>query len=80
MISEENVKRLLNAEEGAVLVFLEGRADVVSGRQLDSEQYRGALQVIDWEDLVERIGANPSEHELTEIAAQLDSQVSEMGA
>jgi hypothetical protein len=80
MISTDDVRNLLDAEEGAVLVFLEGRAEVVGPRQLDTEQYRGALQVIDRDDLVKRLGAEPSEHELVEQAAQLDSQISELGA
>jgi hypothetical protein len=80
MIATDDVRALLDAaDEDAVLVVVEGRAEVISGRALDSDQYRGALQVITREDLGARVGAQPSDHDLAEQAAQLDSTVSEMG-
>jgi hypothetical protein len=80
MISIEDVRKLLETEDSdAVLVFIEGRAEVINEGDLDSDQYRGALRVIDRSDLVDRLSAEPSEHELAEQAGQLDSQISEMG-
>lgn len=80
MISVEDVRRLLQTEDNdAVLVFIEGRAEVISGPTLDSEDYLGALQVISREELLERLGEQPSEHEVAEQAAILDAAVSELG-
>jgi NADH dehydrogenase len=63
-----------------VLVLVEGRTEVVSDRSLDSEPYRGALRIIDREELVKRLGGTDlSERELEEQAAALDTAVSEMG-
>ncbi|WP_102145335.1 hypothetical protein [Mycobacterium hubeiense] len=79
-ISTDDVRRLLQAEErGAVLVLVEGRTEVIAAGRLASEQYRGALEVISRDELVKRVGADPSEHELAEQAAILDSAISELG-
>ncbi|MGV0642041.1 hypothetical protein [Mycolicibacterium sp. XJ879] len=79
-ISTDDVRRLLQAEEkDATLVLVEGRTEVIGAGQLASEQYRGALEVISHEDLLGRLGADPSERELTEQATILDSAVSELG-
>jgi hypothetical protein len=79
-ISVDDVRRLLNSDEkDAVLVVIEGRAEVIGAGGLASEEYRGALEVITREDLIGRVGAEPSEHELAEQSAQLDSAISEMG-
>jgi hypothetical protein len=79
-ISAEDVRRLLRADgDDAVLVLIEGRTEVVGASDLKSEQYRGALEVVTREDLVGRIGADPSEREVTEQAATLDAEISELG-
>lgn len=80
MISADDVRRLFRSDEAdSVLVVVEGRTEVIGARQLPSEQYRGALEVISREDLVKRIGDSPDEHELAEQAALLDTAVSELG-
>jgi hypothetical protein len=80
MISTDDVRRLLQSDEpDAVLVLLEGRAEVIAGGRGDSEQYRGALEVISRSDLVKRLGDAPSEHDVAEQAALLDTTVSELG-
>jgi hypothetical protein len=80
MISTDDVRRLLQAEgKDAVLVVIEGRAEVISGGQLESEQYRGALEVVTRDDLVGRVGAQPSDRELEEQASTLDAEVSQLG-
>ncbi|OBB28110.1 hypothetical protein [Mycolicibacterium elephantis] len=79
-ISTDDVRRLLHAEDkNAVLVLVESRTEVIGAGQLASEKYRGALEVISREDLLNRVGAEASERELTEQAAILDSAVSELG-
>jgi hypothetical protein len=79
-ISTDDVRKLRAAEEAdAVLVLVEGRTEVIGASQLASEDYRGALEVISREDLVKRLGDAPSEHDLAEQAALLDSAVNELG-
>ncbi len=80
MISTEDVRTLLQSEErDAVLVVVEGRAEVIGAGRLASADYRGALEVVSRDDLVQRIGDAPSDREIEEQAAQLDTAVSELG-
>jgi hypothetical protein len=79
-ISSDDVRRLLQSDESdSVLVLVEGRTEVVGAGQLASDRYRGALEVISRDDLTKRLGDAPSEHDVAEQAALLDSAVSEMG-
>jgi hypothetical protein len=79
-ISGDDVRQLLQAETTAVLVLVEGRIEVVTATELDSDAYRGALEVISREDLLKRTGGTElSEHELAEQAGVLDAAVSELG-
>jgi hypothetical protein len=79
-ISTDDVRRLLHAEDkDAILVLVEGRTEVIGAGRLASADYRGALEVITRDDLVNRLGADPSEHELAEQAAALDTAISELG-
>ena len=80
MIAPEDVRGLLQSEErNPVLVVIEGRVEVIGAGRLASPDYRGALEVASRDDLVQRIGENPSEREIDEQAAQLDTAVSELG-
>jgi hypothetical protein len=80
MISADDIRRLLRADENdAILVVVEGRAEVIGAGRLASPDYRGALEVISREDLLQRIGTEPSDREVDEQAAQLDTAVSELG-
>ena len=79
-ISTDDVRRLLSAEDrDAVLVLVEGRTEVIGAGQLASEPYQGALEVVTRDDLAKRLGDAPSEHDVAEQAALLDSAVSELG-
>jgi hypothetical protein len=79
-ISTDDVRRLLKSDVAdSVLVLVEGRTEVIAASQLASEQYRGALEVVSRDDLVKRLGDAPSEHDLAEQAALLDSAISELG-
>ena len=79
-ISTDDVRRLLAAENAdAVLVLVEGRTEVIGVSQLASGEYRGALEVVARDDLANRLGDAPSEHDLAEQAALLDSAVNELG-
>jgi hypothetical protein len=80
MISADDVRQLLAAaEKDAILVVIEGRAEVIGAGRLASDEYRGALEVVARDDLVRRIGESPSDHEISEQAALLDTAVSELG-
>ncbi len=80
MITADNVRRLLASDTDTVLVVVEGRVEVVDQAELDSDAYRGALQVITRDELVEQAGGEQlSDRELTEQAAALDMAVAELG-
>ena len=80
MVTAEDVRRLLTAGSDAVLVLVEGRVDVIAPTDLDTDRYRGALQITTRDELVRAAGGQElSERELTEQAAALDSAVSELG-
>jgi len=80
MVTADDVRRLLAAGPDAVLILVEGRVDVVAPAELDTDAYRGALQIITREELVRGTGTEQlSERELAEQAAELDSAVSELG-
>lgn len=80
MITADNVRRLLASESDAVLVLVEGRIKVVDPAELDGDDYRGALQVITREELIEQAGGDQlSDRELLEQAAALDTAVAELG-
>ena len=80
MVTADDVRRLLAAGADAVLVLVEGQVDVVAPAQLDTEPYRGALQIVTRDELVRGAGGEQlSEREIKEQAAELDSAVSELG-
>jgi hypothetical protein len=81
IVTPDDVKRLLQADDPeAVLVLIEGRTEVISQRETDSPQYRGALQVVSRDELVKQVGGTElSDHDLAEQAARLDATVSELG-
>ena len=80
MISSDDVKNLLDAGPDAMMVLIEGRAEVIGADELDTDDYRGALEVISRDALLDRTGgADLTEHEIDEQAAGLDAAVSELG-
>ena len=80
MITADNVRRLLASETDAVLVLVEGRIDVIDPAALDTDEYRGALQVITRDELIEQAGGEElSDRELIEQAVALDMAVAELG-
>jgi aldehyde:ferredoxin oxidoreductase len=81
IVSADDVRRLLAAgDPDAVLVVVEGRADVVSSGELDADAHRGALEVISRAELTKRVGETElSDHDAAEQAAILDAAVSELG-
>ncbi|MDX1887730.1 hypothetical protein [Mycolicibacterium sp. 120270] len=82
LITSDDVKQLLESDDPeAVLVLIEGRVEVITPREIESPQYRGALQVVSRDELIKRTdGADLCQRDLEEQAALLDSTVSELGA
>ncbi|MEV6715159.1 hypothetical protein AB0M48_24350 [Lentzea sp. NPDC051208] len=80
-IDEDDLRRLLDSGlPDATLVLVEGRTEVVSARDLDTDAFRGALQVTTREDLLARFdGPDVTEPELERIAATLGSTVDNLG-
>jgi hypothetical protein len=76
-ITSEHLRRLLDAEtDGATLGLIEGRVDLV---EADSDDHRGAIEVISRDDLVERLGDDPTEETLVEQAEALTAVVHQIG-
>lgn len=80
-VTVEVLRSLLDAAGDAALVLLEGRLSVVPGAALGTPDWAGAVVVVTRDGLVERAGsADPSERELTEVAAALDVEEASRGA
>jgi hypothetical protein len=80
-IGADDVRRLLASQDAdTALVVIECRAAVVSPADLDSAEYRGALQVATREELLQRVGhAELSDREVAEQAEELDTAVRNLG-
>ncbi|MGE2833272.1 hypothetical protein [Mycobacterium sp. SMC-4] len=80
-ISTDDLRRLLDAGPDATLVLIEGRTKILTAGDSDSDENRGALEVISRAALLERTGGstNLSESELTAQATALDTAVTELG-
>jgi hypothetical protein len=80
-VGADGVRRLLACEDqDAALVVLEGRIEVAASADLQTPNYRGALQITTRVELVQRVGgAGLSDRELAEQAEQLDTAVRNMG-
>lgn len=80
-VSTEDVRALLSSKQSdAVLVLIEGRTEVVTPAELDSAEYRGALQIATRDQLIARTGGSElSNHELAEQAEELDSALRNLG-
>jgi NADH:quinone reductase (non-electrogenic) len=80
-ISSDDVRRLLQAGEDSSLVLIEGRTEVITTEQRNSDAYLGAFDVISRGELLERTGGKTqvADSELAAQAAALDAAVSELG-
>lgn len=81
-VGVDDVRRLLaNHEPNAALVLIEGRVDVATPSELESPEYRGALQIATRQEVVQRAGGEElSDRELAEQAEDLDTAVRNLGA
>ncbi|OBJ88658.1 hypothetical protein [Mycobacterium asiaticum] len=80
-VEVDDVRRLLDSDEAdAVLVAIEGRVEVVTPAELDSPDYRGALQIATRQDVLQSAGGTElSDRELAERAEELDVAVRNLG-
>lgn len=80
-IGADDVRQLLASQDAdTALVVIEGRAAVIAASELNSAEYRGALQVATRQELVQRVGhAELSDRELAEQAEELDTAVRNLG-
>ncbi|MET0930490.1 MAG: hypothetical protein ABWX74_13300 [Aeromicrobium sp.] len=79
-ITTEHLRALLDAEGGGTTIGLvEGRIVVVPADQLDADEFRGVLEVIDRDELVDRLGDDPTDARLGDEAAALTAAVHLIG-
>lgn len=79
-ITTEHLRALLDAEEGGTTIGLvEGRIVVIPAGGLDTDEYRGALEVIDRDELVDRLGDDPTDDRVGDEAAALTAAVHLIG-
>jgi len=79
-ITTDHVRALLDSDgDGASLRLIEGRVEVLDAGQLDTDEYRGALEVISRAELVESIGDDPTDDQLTQQADSLTASVQLLG-
>ncbi|MFF8033799.1 hypothetical protein [Streptomyces sp. NPDC016626] len=81
MIDEARVRELRDARnDGAALVLLEGRARVVDTPSGEEDGTQGALVVISKRDLLDRLGGEPTDRDLSDLAQILTDMVGKLGA
>ncbi len=77
-ITPDHVRSLLGREAGSI-VLVEGRVDVVDAAQLDSDAFRGAIEVISRDDLGKRVGDDPTDDQVEQLAGSLTVAVQQIG-
>jgi hypothetical protein len=79
-ITTDHVRALLAAEDGAAkLGLIEGRVEVIDADRAGADELRGAFEVITRDELVDRLGADPSDEEVADQAATLTLAVHQIG-
>jgi hypothetical protein len=78
-ITTDHVRALLDAAPGSTIGLIEGRVEVIGADSQGSDDYRGALEVITRDDLVDRLGEDPDDSELAEQADHLSQLARTLG-
>ena len=81
LIGPADVRRLMDADDpDATLAIYQGRAEVISARDLAAGRYPGALSVTSRRDVLEILGRQvTSERDIEQLAANLDVVASDLG-
>ncbi len=77
-ITSDHVRSLLKQEDGFI-VLIEGRVDVVDAAQLDDDAFRGAIEVVSRDDLGKRLGDDPTDEQVGQLADSLTVAVQQTG-
>lgn len=77
-ITSDHVRSLLRNEDGFI-ALVDGHVDVVVAAQLDSDAFRGAVEVISRDDLVKRLGDDPTDEQVAQLADALTVAVQQAG-
>lgn len=77
-ITSDHVRSLLKQEDGFI-VLIEGRVDVVDAAQLDDDAFRGAIEVVSRDDLGKRLGDDPTDEQVGQLAKSLTVAVQQTG-
>ena len=77
-ITSDHVRSLLKQEDGFI-VLIEGRVDVVDAAQLDDDAFRGAIEVVSRDDLGKRLGDDPTDEQVGQLAESLTVAVQQTG-
>ncbi|WP_128374375.1 hypothetical protein [Streptomyces cavernae] len=82
MITPEHIEALLESDsDDPVLIVAAGSSVVVPASATATDRYRGAMEIISRQDLVDQLGTDaPSRRDLEEIATRLDATVAQLGA
>lgn len=71
-ITVDHLRELLDTQDGdAIIGLVGGEVRVIHADDRDADDNRGAIEVISRENLVERLGGDPSEDELQARAEEL---------
>ncbi|AWB90873.1 hypothetical protein [Aeromicrobium chenweiae] len=78
-ITADHVRSLLDAGPGATIGLIEGRVEVISAEQADTDAYLGALTVIAQDDLADELGEDPTDEQISAEAEALTTQAQQIG-
>jgi hypothetical protein len=81
IVGRSDVRQLVESQDpDCSLVLYRGRTSLVTAEDLAAERYPGALQIVTRREALDMLGRDdPSEREINELAASLDTAMSEMG-
>jgi len=81
IVGRSDVRQLLESHDpDCSLVLYRGRTSLVTAQDLAADRYPGALQIVTRREALGMLGHDdPTEREIDELAATLDTAMSEMG-
>jgi len=81
IVGSADVRRLVESQDpDCSLVLYRGKTALVAADELEADRYPGALPIVTQREALDMLGGgNPSERQIDELAASLDTVMSEMG-